>query len=78
MSSKIVGWLVGVRDGKILGLKKNPESRNKFQNKSGNGEYYIFAQINGEKIYAIMAIEQIGHMDIKHILVGQDTEADSS
>ena len=22
MSSKIVGWLVGVRDGKILGLNK--------------------------------------------------------
>ena len=25
MSSKIVGWLVGARDGKILGFKNNPE-----------------------------------------------------
>ena len=44
MSNKIVGWLAGARDGKILGFKKKPGIIKKIKNKSGNGEYKIFAQ----------------------------------
>ena len=39
MSSKIKGWLVGARDGKILKFKKIRNYKKKIQNKSGNGEY---------------------------------------
>ena len=40
MSSKIIWWLVGAGDGRILGfLKKSGIIIKKIQNKSGNGEY---------------------------------------
>ena len=37
VSGKIVGWLVGAPDGKILGLEKIQNNK-KIQNKSENGE----------------------------------------
>ena len=37
LSSKIVRWLTGARDGKTPGLKKRNNKEN--HKKSGNGEY---------------------------------------
>ena len=58
MSSKIVGWLVGVRDGKILGLKK--KIRNLKKNSRINQEMVntIFLPARGHTSWRIKPIFQ--------------------
>ena len=60
MSSKIVGWLVGVRDGKILGLKKKSGIRKKNSRINQEMVNTIFLPI-----FVVLEIYKFGNNDFE-------------